>query len=891
LSLKLKLALAFGSILFLLVIVAGASFYGMQQAMTYQASLYTASHTLEGDFKTLAKLQNDFLYTGDSVTTRDFFNHIKVIRSDLSKLMIRALENKPIHTQYGLFLNALDAYEKKFAGHVEMNVARYTIESRLFHESRRLMANIDAIEKMGESAIGFLKIMNETLEAEKKYMFGHVKSSVSMVLHNTNRMISMAEQIQQESSSNSVKLYAFRIGKLADVYKSVFHEYVQLSDLQQASAQNVHGLFEQLEGQLNKYLDLMVLRGKQHIAFLKQLIWGIVLLAILLGVCAMVILARRITQPINDLNQSARQILGGNFNSQVKVTSKDEIAQLGHSFNQMARKLEKSFQDLSIYQEGLERQVKERTREIRAEIERHKATQNALEKEKDRALTYFEVAGSILVVLNPDATVAMINKSGRRLLDYTSGEIIGKNWFDTCIPREARKEVALVFKKIMNDQLAAVEFFENQVITRHGEIRIISWHNTLLKDDSGSIIASLSSGEDITDVERLEKQQQQLEAQLVQARKMEAIGTLAGGIAHDFNNILYPVIGFTEMAMTNLDSDHPAHTNLSNVLKGALRAKELVRQILTFSRKKSLEIKPLAVQPIIKEALKLLRSTIPKNITILHDIDDSTAAVVADPTQIYEIIMNLCTNAYHAMETTGGVLTVIFEEKTIARDDAFPLEIEPGLYCVLTVKDTGPGISEEIIKQVFEPYFTTKETGKGSGLGLSVVHGIVKAYNGGIEVKSQKGKGAGFHVYLPCIQEDIFGQETEKPVEKQSGSETILFVDDEKEIVSLGVQALSALGYTVEGQTDSKKALEIFKKQPDRFDVLVTDMTMPGMLGTQLAEKVLEKRPDLPVIICTGFSELVDEKKAKAMGIKAYLKKPILMNELSGVIQSIINAD
>ena len=382
-----------------------------------------------------------------------------------------------------------------------------------------------------------------------------------------------------------------------------------------------------------------------------------------------------------------------------------------------------------------------------------------------------------------------------------------------------------------------------------------------------------------------EKRNKNLEGQILQMKKLETIGTLAGGIAHDFNNILSPILGFTEISIEDLPENHPIQENLKDILQGAKRARDLVKQILTFSRQRELEEKPVLPGPLIKEALKLLRATIPSSIEIQRDLSDNSDYVLANPTEIHEIIMNLCTNAYHAMEETGGVLKVSLNRT----EPDSNLDLPAGKYCCLSISDTGIGIPKEIINNIFDPYFTTKELGKGSGLGLSVIHGIVKNYKGAISVESRPKKGAVFNVYLPVTSKTENLDEKSNQVSSPGGEEKILFVDDETAIVKFNVRILERLGYKVTGKTSSIEALDLFKSDPGMFDLVVTDMAMPAMVGTEFAKKLLEIRPDIPIIICTGFSERLDSKVAKFVGIREYIKKPILTNELSLKIRKVLD--
>ena len=380
------------------------------------------------------------------------------------------------------------------------------------------------------------------------------------------------------------------------------------------------------------------------------------------------------------------------------------------------------------------------------------------------------------------------------------------------------------------------------------------------------------------------------ERQLQQVLKIQAIGTLAGGIAHDFNNILFPIIGYTELTMDEVSEDSVAHKNLQEILKAANRAKLLVQQILTFSRQSGQERKPIKVQYIIREALDLLRASIPASIEIIHNIDGRCSPVMGDATQIHQVIMNLCTNAYHAMQDKGGRLEVILSEVDVGYEETIEkIGMQPGRHLQLLVKDEGCGMDSAVMDRIFEPYYTTKEQGKGTGLGLSVIHGIVKNHAGDITVTSSPGKGTTFKVYLPIIEDADIVTEFEPSNGSARGHERILLIDDEAQIVSMEQQMLENLGYQVTARTDSVEALKEFSQQPQSFDLVITDMTMPQMTGDELAQKLLSIKPDIPVILCTGFNEDITEEKALSMGIQKFVMKPVIKNDLATTIRTVLD--
>jgi signal transduction histidine kinase len=390
------------------------------------------------------------------------------------------------------------------------------------------------------------------------------------------------------------------------------------------------------------------------------------------------------------------------------------------------------------------------------------------------------------------------------------------------------------------------------------------------------------------ELEKVIVERKKAETQLRQAQKMEAMGTLAGGIAHDFNNILSSILGFTELAQMRVPENHEIQSDLAQILNAGNRAKDLVQQILTFSRKTDQELKPIQMRLVVLEALKLLRASIPTTIDIQQTVV-SKSLIMGDPTQIHQVLMNLCTNAAHAMQEGNGKLSVGLSDTEI--DHGFAgkhPEMKPGPHIKLTVNDTGCGIPAEVLHRVFDPFFTTKTTGEGTGMGLSVVHGIVTSHRGAVTVYSEPNKGSTFTLFFPAIKEaQPIKKNNDTPIPK--GTERILFVDDESTIVELSQRTLEALGYTVFTCSDSIKALEHVRRDPRAIDLVVTDMTMPRMTGDALAREIMGIRPDLPVILCTGFSSRIDENEAIEMGIRAFVSKPILRADLARTIRKVLD--
>jgi len=482
-----------------------------------------------------------------------------------------------------------------------------------------------------------------------------------------------------------------------------------------------------------------------------------------------------------------------------------------------------------------------------------------------------------------DGRFLEVNDTFTKISGFSRAEAIGRTSSDLgfWLEPEGDRERAL---QIFREQ-GYFRNLEMKMRFKDGKSHTMLWSADPIDFDGQECLISVLT--DISEHKLMQEEKAALESRLQQAQKMEAIGTLAGGIAHDFNNILSAVIGYTELALSDAEPDSTLYRNLQEVFRASGRAKDLVKQILTFSRQAEQELKPVQIKLICKEAIKFLRASLPTSIKIHQDLQ-SDSLTLADPTQIHQVLMNLCTNAGYAMGEKGGVLELKLIDVHLEASQTvkFP-ELKPGPYLELTVGDTGHGIPKNIIERIFDPFFTTKGKGEGTGMGLSVVHGIVGSYEGTISVSSEPGKGSTFKIYLPAVGNY---KEPISIVEESvlSGSERILFVDDETAIVDMGKQMLQSLGYLITTRTSSIEALELFKAKPDRFDLVITDLTMPNMTGDKLAKELIRVKPEIPVILCTGYSARINQDQALAMGIRAFVPKPILRQEIAATIRQVL---
>lgn len=504
-----------------------------------------------------------------------------------------------------------------------------------------------------------------------------------------------------------------------------------------------------------------------------------------------------------------------------------------------------------------------------------------IEADRERWLTAIEQAVDGIMITDAHGIIEYINPSFEKISGYPVRELKGRSPNVLKSGKQDDEFYGRMWKTI-NSGMKWNGLIINK--KKSGELYTEEMTISPVFDPSGGITNFVAVKRDITDEIKLKER-------LQQSQKMEAIGTLAGGIAHDFNNILVPIMGHAEILLEDMQQDSPFRSSLDQIYSSAVRAKDLVHQILAFARQEKSELKLLKLPPIIKESLKLIRSTIPATIAIRQNLQADCSPVTADSIQIHQIIMNLATNAFHAMEKDGGELHVGLSEVKLSREDRIYPDMAVGRYACLSVSDTGVGMDKDMVKRIFDPFFTTKSQGKGTGMGLAVVHGIVTAMKGAIRVFSEPGKGTRFDVFLPVVPragEDKALPNDDEPLPR--GTETILLVDDEEAVVALEKQILERLGYHVVSRTSSTEALEAFRSKPGKYDLIITDMAMPNLPGDKLALELIRVRADIPILICTGFSESMTEERIRHLGIRGSVLKPILIKDLAKKIREVLDS-
>ena len=575
-------------------------------------------------------------------------------------------------------------------------------------------------------------------------------------------------------------------------------------------------------------------------------------------------LIKKISEPLESMAEQALTI--SQKPSRLFLHEKEiryvEFQKLAQAFNQVLRNLLETQEELK----------KQNQKKLDASEELYRRT---LEAAPD----------SITISRLEDGCFQQVNHAFSKMTGYSLEEALGKTSFDLHLYNNPLDREQLV-KEI--HEKGEVNGLEIQFRKKDGTVleTLISIRTIQFGDEECMITVA----SDITELKRAQEEKKKLETQLQHAQKMEAIGTLAGGIAHDFNNLLAVISGNVELALDTVPESNPARFNLDEIRTASWRARDVVRQLLSFARKTSYERKPIKIIPVIKESIQLLRATIPTTIEIRQNIKkDINDTVLAEQTQIQQVLINLITNASHALGETGGIIEIEIQN-IILKENSFSstFDLIPGNYLKITVTDTGQGILPDVIDRIFDPYFTTKGIGKGSGMGLAVVHGIIKSHNGAISVESNIGKGTTFIILLPVIEKEAV--EHAEPVELfPTGSERILFVDDEEAMTYVGKYRLEGLGYHVDTTTNPVEALELFHANHNQFDLVITDMTMPQMTGDRLVKEILKIRPDMPTILCTGFSENMDEKKAKEIGACQYIEKPFNRSVLASMVRKALD--
>jgi len=637
--------------------------------------------------------------------------------------------------------------------------------------------------------------------------------------------------------------------------------------------------FNKTVGEIPSIMSIRIPLNEQYFHVHPIAIRLSIFLGCLMSVILMVqwfITRKEIFRPLARITDKAIDITndGSKLGEKIVLPGKGELSEMAEVFSNMSVRLFERRKEL----EGL---VDERTRQLNT-------ANNLLEESEQHFRALFQNAPLPYQSLDVDGHLLEVNNAWLETLGYSKEEVIGNS-----IEKVMTPEMQMFFRQrfpLFKEEgaICGVEF---ELQKKDTSTIMAQFVGRTAYDANGNFRQTHCIFRDITREVQIENENRVLEKQLRQALKMEAIGTLAGGIAHDFNNILAAIIGYAEMAREDIPESSQTWKDINEVLIAGRRARDLVKHILSFSRMSEYDdMITVDLAHLMEEVLELLRASIPTTITITKHLDHRCGNILADPTQIHQVLMNICTNAAHAMDDDGGTMTVSLCGENLTEEDLYDdPSLEPGAYLKITVADTGCGIQPEIIDKIFDPYFTTKSIGKGSGMGLAMVHGIVNKHGGMVRVESKPGKGTAFHIYFPLISTEQLPEAYHDETPIKGGTERILVVDDEKSITTVIQQRLQKLGYQVTTETSSKNAFELFQAAPDSFDLIITDQTMPEMTGEMLTRNILAIREDIPIILCTGYSSKVDQDKARDIGMKAFIMKPVEKRSLAYTVRRVLD--
>lgn len=677
-----------------------------------------------------------------------------------------------------------------------------------------------------------------------------------------------------------------------DQVQALLPEVFTLHETLQSGIQQFLTLRTDLDALLDDELQEFTMQGLQHAKLqarhaaqrLRLTFLGLLAVSLVLGGGVSMRLGQGISRAVSGLVEGARAIGRGALAHRIALGSRDELGEVTAAFNAMAAQRQQAEEALRSANITLEARVAERTaalsqayEDVRQQLHERQQTERALRSSEARYRALFDNAHDMVYITDLEGHLLTINPAVETITGYLPVEVLGRRIGEFIVPEQLEATRQMLALKQTG---VPATHYEVDLLGKDGRRVTLEVNSRLLRQEGEPVL--------LHGIARDISARKLLEAQVRQQQHLESMGTMASGIAHDFNNILTAVLGYTELALHDVPADSPTAESLTHVLTAGNRARELVRQMLTFSRQTSLVRQPVVLHAIVQEVLTVLRPSLPTTMTIQQSCDQETDRTLGDPSQLHRVLLNLCINAVHAMRDTGGVLEVR-QERAIVDTTFATLQapLQPGLYLRLSVSDTGCGMTPAIMERMFEPFFTTRAPNQGTGMGLAVVHGIVTSHLGAITVDSAPGQGTTFHLYLPC-HEAAVDSSAAAATPPAAGQARVLLVDDEAVLVRLWHTILTRLGYDVTTCTSSVEALRLFREAPERYDIVVTDQIMPELTGDALIRELRRLRPDLPVVLCTGFSHTMTPQKAQELSINAFLMKPMSTETLTHTIRQVL---
>lgn len=874
-SFKNKLSIAFSLVLLLTIIVAMTGLWGMRNALDSQEHRYAFQNHIERTFHEMS-LQEQAFTTEQTIShSRLVYSHISEMRQQITlvKKQARAFLRQE---QLAIVLEALDDYETAFSEYLQQNLEMQTIRSRLEQEAKRLRDRIEDLADETSPGRDIYRLTVSAILAQKEFtLFPRLETSqlLTEIIDQIHELVSTLRSRQQ---SDRLQLQTYRVEKATVSFAQSFQHLVAQQTIVDGAHQGLRQAYLELREELSRSIAIEAQLVTEHIGFLQILTVTTALLAVLLSIVATLLLSDFITRPINMLKKSAREIVNGDLNTSVKITSRDEIGELGQLFNEMMLRLRTNFHELEKYRDKLEELVKERTHDLELEIlERREAEKELLVSER-RFRTFFDNSTDGILIADPKTQAFILaNRTICSMLGYSEDELTSLS-VKAIYPSE---DLASTLESIREMAEGKNEIAKDiRMLRKDGSI--FPAEITSATIDIGDQKLTLGCFRDISE-------RKAVEAERLKIRKLESVGILAGGIAHDFNNILAAILGNASLALALTDRGDNRFNLLTELEKASLRARDLTQQLLTFS-KGGEPVKELASMPdIIRESASfILRGS---GVRCDYTFADGLWAVKVDAGQISQVIQNIVVNARHAMPE-GGVITIDCRNVVPTPQQSARLA---NRHCLeIRIADSGPGIPEDLLEHIFDPYFTTKK--EGSGLGLAITHSIINKHNGMISTTSTPGKGATFKILLPAIDTPLQESRTGDRPEPHPASGTIMIMDDELSVREVTGQLLAHLGYAVIAVTDGEQAVHKYQQRmgtDNPVDLVIMDLTIPGgMGGREAAEKILKLDPHVKLIVSSGYSQDPIMANYTDFGFQGFLSKPYQLHDLQAVLQQVLHS-
>lgn len=874
---RLKLGIGFSAVLLLMVLSGIISWWGMNSALSRQTVIYQLNSSLEDQFNKMVREEQAFANTEDLVHSRAVFQILARIREPIQDVLAQPLEAMQQKTVKNV-LEALQDYEESFSAFIIHDVDMRTMKSRMLQESKRLISNGNELSLAGVDMAVFQRLMGEILIAEKNYLLSESSEAAAEVVKTVRKLREKAEAARESFSDNELKLRAFRIATVADIYQEIFSSFVREKEELQQAALLMEQALSRFTEKMAQYIARETAIAGRHVAILRLVSLCISLLAVGLGIFATIFLSGRITRPIDKLKDSAAQIVSGNLDTSVVISSHDEIGELGHIFNQMAGRLKESFTDIEQYRDHLEELVRERTLALEKENFERREVEAALRASEENLSLIIEESPMGIILWGMDFQVTRWNQAAERIFGYPAAEAMGRK-AAFIVPPQARAHVEAVWQQLIT-KTGDGSRSRNENITSKGDVILCDWYNTPLVDATGENIGVLSLVEDVTTLVRTEQE-------LLKVKKIESTGVLAGGIAHDFNNILTAILGNINLSLLDKELTASTRALLKAAEKASVRAQTLTQQLLTFAKggEPVREATDLG-QIIMDSANFILHGT---SIACSYAIPENLWYVTADKGQISQVIQNIVLNAVQAMPGGGrmSISCMNIEDGT----DEFLAESAGQRFVRIDIIDSGEGIPAELVEKIFDPYFSSKP--QGSGLGLAITLSIINKHHGRIRVHSAPGGGTAFSVYLPASEgaEAIpMKLRADSPASEQKAR--ILIMDDEQMVLDVLATMLQAVGHEVLISRDGDTCIHLYEESLQTatpIDLIIMDLTIPGGKGGKEAvQEILRRNRQARVIVSSGYSNDPVMAHYGEYGFCGAVSKPFCLDELSSVINTVL---